>query len=163
MTFLVCQHLLTYTINHQRTFFRVGPKKQPDFAPGSVAATYAALKSSKAINIIPVEAKQNRNMEEDANANRPHLELHIQFSIPLSSANEAVYPTGATAKLKREFKKMIKPSILGIPASSRLPPDSSDPFNQGVGTSITQGSGPATLVLRLPDERCTSLPTVFFT
>jgi len=148
---LVCQHLLACTVNHQRTFFRVGPKKQPELPPGSVAAAYAALKSSNALNIIPVESRQKVNMEEQAKANRPHLELHIQFSIPLSSANEALYPTGAAARFKREVKKMIRPSILGRPSSS-------DPFNQGIGASTIQGSGSATLVLRLPDERCTSFP-----
>ena len=103
-------------------------------------------------------------MEEEAKASRLHLELHIQFSIPLPSVNEALNPTGAAAKLKREFKKIIKPSTLGTPASfSWLPPNSSDPLNQDVGTSQVQGSGSATLVLRLPDERCTSLPTVFLT
>lgn len=101
---------------------------------------------------------------EEAKASRPHLELHIQFSIPLSSVNEALNPTGAAAKFKRELKKMIKPSSLGTSASfPQLPPNSSDPLNQGVGTSQTQGSGSATLVLRLPDERCTSLPMVFLT
>jgi hypothetical protein len=140
-------------------FLRVGPKKQPKFPPGSVVAAYAALKNSNALNIIRVEAKQKSDMEEEVKTNRPHLELHIQFSIPQSSVNEALDSVGAAAKFKREFKKMIMPSSLGRSVSpfSRLPLNSPDPSNQGVGTSTRQGTGSATLVLRLPDERCASL------
>ena len=146
------------------TLFRVGPKNQPEFPPDSVAAAYAALKNSNALNVIRVEAKQKCDMEEEAKASRPHLELHIRFSIPLSSVNEEFNPTGPAAKFKREFKKMIKPSTFSTSAAfSRLPPNSSDPFNQGVGTSTIEGSGSATLALRLPDELCTSLTTVFLT
>jgi hypothetical protein len=105
-------------------------------------------------------------MDEEARVKRPHHDLHIRFSIPLSSVHEALDPAGAAAKaaarLKREFKKANKNSALRHSASfSKLTFHSSDPFNQGVGfgTSTLDGAGSATLVLRLPDERCTSIPT----
>jgi hypothetical protein len=105
-------------------------------------------------------------MEEEAKVNQPHHDLHIRFSIPLSSVNEALDPAGAAAKRKRELKKANKNSALHHSASfSKLTFHSSDPFNQGVGfgTSTLDGAGSATLVLRLSDERCTSIPTVFIT
>jgi len=103
-------------------------------------------------------------MEEEAKVKQPHHDLHIRFSIPLSSVHEALDPAGAAAKaaarLKRELKKASKNSALRSSTSfSKLPFNSSDPFNQGVGfgTGTLDGAGSATLVLRLPDERCTSL------
>jgi hypothetical protein len=104
LTFLVCQHLLDCTTDSSTYFFPCRSQKQPEFPPGSIAAAYAALKSSNALNIIRVESKQKFNIEEEAKANRPHLELHIQFSIPLSSVNEALYPIGAAAKFKRSSR-----------------------------------------------------------
>ena len=102
-------------------------------------------------------------MEDEANVKHPHPHLHIRFSIPLSSVNEALDPAGAAAKAaakrKRERKKASKNPALDNSASfSKLTFHSSDPFNQGVGfgTSTLDGAGSATLVLQLPDERCTS-------
>ena len=133
---------------------RVGPIKQPKFPPGSIAATYAALKNSDALNIIRVETKQKSDIEEEAKA--PHHEIHIQFSIPMSAVNED--SVGATEKLKRELKKMTRPSGHGRSASL-----SGLPSNQGINSGTAKGTESATLVLRLPDERCTSLPMVFLT
>jgi hypothetical protein len=151
--------------------FHVVPKrrKQPEFPPGSVAAAYAALKNSNALNVIRVKEKQKGGVEEEAKVKRPHHDLYIRFSIPLSSVHEALDPAGAAAKraakLKRELKKTNKPGLRSSPSVSRLPFNSSDPFNQGVGfgTSTLDGAGSATLVLRLPDERCKSVATVFIT
>ena len=102
-------------------------------------------------------------MEEDAKEKQPHRDLHIRFSIPLSSVHEALDPAGAAAKaaarLKRDLKRASK-SLRHSASVSKLPFNSSDPYNQGVGfgTGTLDGAGSATLVLRLPDERCTSLP-----
>lgn len=141
---------------------RADPIKQPEFPPGSIAAMYAALKNSNALNIIRVETKQKSDIEEEAKAKRLHHELHIRFSMPMSPVNEALDPVGAAAKLKKELKKMTRPSGHGRSASlSGLPFNLSDPFNLGIKTSTLKGTDSATLVLRLPDERCMSLPTGF--
>lgn len=161
--------LLTDKFN---SIFHLVPKrrKQPEFPPGSVAAAYAALKNSNALNVIRVKEKQKSGVEEGAKVKQPRHDLHIRFSIPLSSVYEALDPAGAAAKaaarLERELKKANKNSALRHSASfSKLSFHSSDPFNQGVGfgTGTLDGAGSATLVLRLPDERCTSTPTVFIT
>jgi len=106
-------------------------------------------------------------MEQETKAKQPYNTLHIRFS---SSADEARDPAGIAAKviarLKRWLQKANKTSCLRNFASLSKPPlNSSDPFNQGrgFGTSIIEGFGSATLVLQLPDERCTSLSTVFIT
>ena len=162
-----CLHY--FSLTHH---FHLVPKrrKQPDFPPGSVAAAYAALKNSNALNVIRVKEKQKGDVEEDAKERQPHYDLHIRFSIPLSSVHEALDPAGAaakaTARLKRELKRASKNPILRHSASiSKLPFNSLDPFNQGVGfgTGTLDGAGSATLVLRLPDERCTSLSMVSIT
>lgn len=135
-----------------------------------MAAAYAALKNSNALNIIRVTEKQKGDVEEDAKDKQLHHDFHIRFSIPLSSVHDALDPAGAAAKtaarLKRELKRASKsPGLRHSASVSKLPFNSLDPFNQGVGfgTGTLDGAGSATLVLRLPDERCTSLPMVFTT
>ena len=102
-------------------------------------------------------------MREEAKVKQSLHDLHIRFSIPLASVHEALDPAGAAAKaaakLKRELKRASKNASLGNSTSfSKLQFVSSDPYNQGVGfgTSTLDGAGSATLVLRLPDEQCTS-------
>lgn len=131
-----------------------------------MAAAYAALKNSNALNIIRVTEKQKGDVEEDAKDKQLYHDFHIRFSIPLSSVHDALNPAGAAARLKRELKRASKsPGLRHSASVSKLPFNSLDPFNQGVGfgTGTLDGAGSATLVLRLPDERCTSLPIVFST
>src|SRR5258706_5397390 len=84
---------------HYSSPFLLVPKrrKQPEFPPGSVAAAYAALKNSNALNVIRVKEKQKSDMEEEAKVKYPHHDLHIRFSIPLSSVNEPLDPAWAAA------------------------------------------------------------------
>jgi len=146
--------------------FCLAPKrrKHPEFPPGSVATAYAALKKSNTLNVIRVKAKQKYNMEEGVKAKQPHYDLYIRFSIPLSPVNEARDSAGVaakvTTKLKRWLKRGNKTSDLRNSTSfAKLLPNSSGQSIQGVevGTSVLESTGSATLVLRLPDERCTSI------
>jgi hypothetical protein len=136
----------------------------PEFPPGSVASAYTALKNSNILNVIRVKEKQKYNIEEEVKAKQSHLDLHIRFSIPPSSVNEARDPAGMAekvmTKLKRWLKRANKTSDHRNSASfAKLPSNSSDPSIQGVGigTSMVEGAGSATLVLRFPDERSTSI------
>ena len=103
-------------------------------------------------------------MEEEAKPSRPRHDLHIRFSFPLSSVNEACDRVGVAAKvitkLKRWLKRARKAPVLRNSASfTKLPFNSSDPFDQGDGfeASTPENDNSATLVLRLPDERCTGV------
>ena len=103
-------------------------------------------------------------MEEEAKATRPRHDLHIRFSIPLSPVDKARDPAGVATKVITKVKGWLKreDKASGAPTSasfSRLLSHSSDQFIQGVGvgTSVPEGTSTSTLVLRLPDERCTSL------
>lgn len=103
-------------------------------------------------------------MEKGAKAKQPHYDLHIRFSTPLSPVNEARDHSGVAekviTKLKRWFKREDKDSgVLRSASFAKLLSNSSDSSIQGVGvgTNVLEGTGTATLVLRLPDERCASL------
>ena len=163
----VCQPILLTLLITNSPFLVVSKwRKQPEFPPGSVAAAYAALKNSNALNVIRVKEKQRGDTEGEAKVKQPHHDLHIRFSSPLlSSVHEALDPAGAAAKAAARLKRGLRKASehLSLHSStlfSKLPLNSSDPFNQevGSGTSRLNGADSVTLVLRLPDERCASLP-----
>lgn len=119
------------------------------------------MKNSNILNVIRVKAKQKCNREEEVKAKQPHHDLHIRFCIPLSPVNEARDPAGVAAKVITKVKRWLKredktPDLRSSASFARLLSNSSDKFIQGVGVgTCVEGTGFATLVLRLPDERCT--------